>query len=687
MLGFINTSILIALLGIAIPLLIHLLAKQKVKRVYFSSLMFLKQVQSQHFKRLRIRQILLLVVRCLIVLFLVLAFARPTFRSHARMLARSRCHSVIVFDHSMSMSRGKVWSRAQNAAMRILHLFDHTDDVALIVRPQTVPVLLGQQLDRIGAEIQKAEPVYDASALDELLNTASGLLNGTDINREVVLITDLQASTAFRDDDSTAVLRHVDLCHVISVTEDVDNTAITGGGIESQILSPGNPVRVFAQIRNYSTTPVQDLLVRLIVNGSSCSQKMVNIPAGGTMRVDFQVMNPDPGWMLGQIEIDEDAFIADNQWFFSAQIPETIRALLIGGRPADLLPVKLVLAPHQGHASFSISEAITGSDWTWRLSDIDVAYMINCPALTEIELQNLMRFVENGGGLIIFPGSDSDIRQLNERLTGPFGFLLGNISGMTGSGMSGSDAFHSLGPVNFEHPLFEQIFDGKGEFESPRFFRTIQLTETGSNQIVMRYRNGDPFLAVHDRDQRTMILATSSISTPWSDFHTNPFFAPLIYRLGLFAGGRIREDNAGFSGGALQVPLPTVPPEGSRFTANFPGGEQVDVLPVVSGRHVQIRIDRASSPGFYRIRQNDSLLCVRAVNMNPDESDFTPMDPALFTKHFEKLNIHFLTDDASLENGIRQSRWGKELGWEMLLIALLFMLAEIILARSAKKES
>jgi len=107
MLTFLNSAILFGLAAIAIPILIHLFTRQKTKTIFFSSLKFLKELQKQKIRRLKIRQILLLILRTLLILILIFAFARPTLRSSgsSSLEAGAQLTVVIIFDNTLSMGR------------------------------------------------------------------------------------------------------------------------------------------------------------------------------------------------------------------------------------------------------------------------------------------------------------------------------------------------------------------------------------------------------------------------------------------------------------------------------------------------------------------------------------------------------------------------------------------------------
>src|SRR5512136_1146341 len=104
MFGFLNSTALFAAVAALIPLIIHLFSRRRVKVVEFSSVRHLKAMQKRQVRRLKIRQLLLLILRMLIILAVVLAFARPTTKSGS-VGAHASVTAVILFDNSASMGR------------------------------------------------------------------------------------------------------------------------------------------------------------------------------------------------------------------------------------------------------------------------------------------------------------------------------------------------------------------------------------------------------------------------------------------------------------------------------------------------------------------------------------------------------------------------------------------------------
>src|SRR5215831_6829020 len=80
----IHTGFLAAGLAVAVPIVIHLLFRQKTRTLPIGSVRFLHQVVREHRRRRRVRQWLLLALRMLAILLLALLFARPYRDAAAR---------------------------------------------------------------------------------------------------------------------------------------------------------------------------------------------------------------------------------------------------------------------------------------------------------------------------------------------------------------------------------------------------------------------------------------------------------------------------------------------------------------------------------------------------------------------------------------------------------------------------
>ena len=118
--SFLTPLFLVGLAGLAIPVLLHLIQKERRNVVQFPSLMFIRRIPYQSVQRRRIRHWLLLAMRLAALALLVMAFGRPFFRrTDAAAASGSGAREVVVLlDRSYSMGYGGRWQKALAAAQQ-----------------------------------------------------------------------------------------------------------------------------------------------------------------------------------------------------------------------------------------------------------------------------------------------------------------------------------------------------------------------------------------------------------------------------------------------------------------------------------------------------------------------------------------------------------------------------------------
>src|SRR5689334_3738860 len=132
--NFLAPAFLAGLAAIAVPVIIHLIHRERRVVVEFPSLMFLQRIPYRSVRRQKLRHLLLLALRCAALALLVMAFARPFFARHTAAVTTSGAKEVVVLlDRSASMAYGDRWSRAQSAARRMVRALSASDRATLIL--------------------------------------------------------------------------------------------------------------------------------------------------------------------------------------------------------------------------------------------------------------------------------------------------------------------------------------------------------------------------------------------------------------------------------------------------------------------------------------------------------------------------------------------------------------------------
>ena len=142
--SFLAPLFLAGLAALAVPIFIHLINRERKEITEFPSLMFLQRIPYRSVRRQKIRNWLLFLIRCLAVILLVAAFARPflekRFAGAAGALDSAR-EVVVLLDRSYSMGYGDRWSRAQDAARSVINGLSANDKLTLVAFAETPTAL------------------------------------------------------------------------------------------------------------------------------------------------------------------------------------------------------------------------------------------------------------------------------------------------------------------------------------------------------------------------------------------------------------------------------------------------------------------------------------------------------------------------------------------------------------------
>src|SRR5690348_3318990 len=195
--SFLTPLFFAGLAALAVPLIIHLINRERRELVEFPSLMFLQRIPYRSVRRQKLRHIFLLVMRCLALALLVAAFARPFVRRPVvpRAAGSGARELVVLVDRSYSMGAADHWTRALAAAHRAVSGLGPTDRATLVAFDNEAAALTPPTHDAatLNAAIGALEPSSEGTRYAPPLKLASQILAGSNLpRREVVLITDFQ---------------------------------------------------------------------------------------------------------------------------------------------------------------------------------------------------------------------------------------------------------------------------------------------------------------------------------------------------------------------------------------------------------------------------------------------------------------------------------------------------------------
>ncbi len=705
MFNFLNPIILFtAGAAILLPLLIHIFNRQKVKKIAFSSLLLLRSLEKTRMRRVKIMEYLLLIIRTLIILLVVAAFARPAIRGGfaTKVGAHAKTSVVILLDNSYSMGyearEGQLFELAKKKAKEILRQLKEGDQASLI--------LFASQ-----PRIKTPDPTYDFKHLIEYLNeeatlsaektdvgqalkTAYQILQTSkNLNREIYLITDMDKSgwssvslELLRPESQEIKLYLVDVS-----PPQRENLGIKEIGFGNQLIQKGCPFQITAKIANFSSRPARDLLVGLYLDGKRVSQTDVNVEKGGETTAKFMPTVEEAGVHSGFFELTDDDLLIDNRRFFTFRIPKKIAVLLIGETRRQTRYLALALNPlgrteTDKELTRVSKSSLSGIDF----SKYDVVILSDLSRLTEIQLANLKRFVQRGGGVFFILGDNIDPEFYSkEILKGLFNLNLKDPLTPT----KNVGGFFSFEKIDLEHPIF-QVYRNVKKEKLPliKFSSIFELPESREVKTIVRFNLGRPALLEKSFGAGKALLLAAPVEETQTDLVRHPFFVPFINRsVGYLASDLIRLNEEIPVGSKVTRELP---PDlaGGKLLLFDPHMRRIQLQPSFQTDKLIIRIDDTFLPGIYDIRMpipsstRGELVDQFAVNLDPQDSDPEKIELSDVEKKLGGLYFYYIKPGDDLKKSILQSRYGKELWKTLLWIAAVLLILEMFLSRSRKKD-
>lgn len=704
-----------ALALVGVPILIHLLRKKRVVVVRWAAMEFLRLSQERQKRRLRIEELILLFLRCLIVLSVVMAFARPVLRSLGFPVpgVNARVYAVVVVDDSFSMglkgSDGKTsFQRAQAAAQEIFaKVLKPGDAVSLVFlsnKPEEAIGAASYDLSTAAKRIQSAKVGTRATDYLETAKTVSRLLKASKIPaKEVYWLTDDQAGaweTSKRESAKSfwkefGTLARLTWISVGAEAKERNNLAIEPPTLANQLVTPQLSARLEAQIANYSDKSYNALLVNLVVEGKKVGTTQVNLPPNGSATARFLYRFAQPRAYTGRIELqnaeDIDRLSADNSAPFAVLVREQLKVLVIDPHPSpdpahnESFYLLTAMAPSAESESIAPTLRTEDSLSGVNLRDYAAVVYTNPTRISESDCALLAEYVKAGGGLLLFPSSASSPSALNASLTAS-----GLLPATLGKRKSLSDTETvSLNPSSISSPILALFKDASSlDIGGARFAAYFPLelspeADMNAIQVLMKMSNGDPAFVERKTGQGRVILSAISAGADGSQLPLRSSYVPLIYQLTAYLGTGASSQRNLKQDETFVLKLP-IADSGKPVEATLPDGTVATQNSALDAQGVAFQFKNTGRAGVYKIQvQNGKTKDGFAVGMPAQESNLAYAAPSQSAVQagVPAANLNIITDPTRIAASVQRSRFGVELWRPLLWLILPLMLLESFLAQ------
>jgi len=693
---FLNPAVLIGLAAASIPVLIHLLNLRKLKKIEFSTLNFLKELQKNKIRRVRLKQWLLLALRVMIILLIVTAFARPTLEgvSIGGTTSAAKTTAVFILDDTFSMSvvaqNGSYFNQAKQTIKNLLAQLEDGDEAGLILisgEPDDELQLTTNRHSFID-HLDEVKISSGSRTLNSALIEAAELISKSkNFNKEIYLLTDFQKSRIATEQNITdlgQILNDQIRLYSFNFSQNaVNNISIDNLKVVTKIFEKDKPIRFEATITNYSNQAVANLVVSQFLGGKRYAQRSIDLNTSETKIVQLEAVAQQTGYIDAVVEIEDDDINEDNKRYASVYIPEKISLLLLYENLSDTRFIKLALKSAVDAGNINLTEYPVSRINSLQLNGYDLILIVGNDLKTGPD--DLMNYLTNGGGLILFPSS---VPNLQKFLQVTKSLKLPPITAII-KASDNSNSYVEFEKVDFNHPVFSDIFRDKEkkEIESPRIDNYYKMTSIGEGKRIISLIDGSTFLSEYSLGKGKVFLFNVSPVLEWSDFPLKSIFTALLYKSAFYLSANDRSESEYIAGEPLNINISkrTLP----QIKIGKP--DQSEDLKNLNGNDSEfLSFNRTFITGIYKIYSGGKLLEEISVNADPLESNVTYISDNDFDEFLDKIN--FKGTHVQISRGddpvslVLQARFGSELWRYFLIAAFVLALIEMMIARSAKKE-
>jgi hypothetical protein len=608
-----------AILG---PILFHLIRRTTREVTPFSTLMFLTPTPPRVTKRSRLENLWLLLLRCLAIALLALAFARPFFVQPASSLPLAEGagkRTVILLDTSASMRREKLWPDARGKAEALVRKAAPADEVAIVAFDRgTRSVVSFEEWramkpdERSAAASQRLAalaPGWAGTQLDAALLHAADLLDQAVKDgphpREIVLISDLQEGSRIDALQGYEWPRGLEVVLDPVRAEKLGNTAVQwlAEGDDSGPVDPDAALR----LRVVNAAESKREQVKLGWQEAGAAPLDVYVPAGQSRIVRAPKPPADPALPLTLTGDDVDF---DNRLFLLPPQPLVVPVLFAGADADDDPRGSLYYLRRAFPQTRRQRVEIT----VHRAAEEIPAFLLQQAQLlvlgekvSDAVIASARGFAQ-GGHTVVVPITSSAAAQTLGRVL--------EVPALATPEATVRD-YALLAQIDFQHPLFAPFNDPRfSDFTKIHFwkYRRLDPAALPGTRVLARFDGGDAALTQTPLGKGSVVTFTSSWRPVDSQLALSSKFVPLL--------GSVLEQSSNVPVGKAQyfvgdeVPLP---PAASEINIRKPDGSEVKVSGKFAG---------TDQPGIYTIAPGGQRF---VVNLAPEESRLTPLAPDRFT--------------------------------------------------------
>jgi len=681
---FLSPSILWGMLAITIPIIIHLISLRHTRDTEFSTLRFIKSLKHETIRHLRIKQWLLVLLRTITILCLILMFSRPliTGTLTSKLAGDIESRAVIVVDNSASMAvhtdDGTLLDRAKSSLPAILKGLEGRTTVELY---QTNPPrkLFSGSPEEGRSIMTKVKGIVQTNMTDNLwtmIDSVLQMVEASEPNRECFIISDFQSAPSFTIDSLNPNSDWKYYCILQPKVE--NNISISEVSVLSQIKLPNHLVKLNTRVGNGGVTDKRNIPVELYLNDERVGQIVSQFQPSKFKDFMFQVYPGKTGIINGKIVIPADDFPMDNFRNFDLVIPNKIAVKVIGRSMEELFLLDLALSAITGETELlEIDRDLSDDVERLFLNDIDILLLHNPTNLSNSAIEDLQRFLMNGGGLIWFVGND-----LNQTDPVVWPSLL-KLPELIKTRHLDGESFFSTSIVDENHSLFTDLNINNMNEELPQVFGYNEVRLQMNHTPLIKLNNGHPLLVESKAFGSSGFVFTSPLNLRWNDLPAKGLLVPLLHRMLILLGTKEFNVQPLLVGQDKIIDI-----KGENINAEWvlktPNENEIKLIPDYTNE--KLLITQTSELGSYHVFADGDLFSSFSTELSPHELPSIRIEGEKLAERLGVEQARIIQHTQHLGSELKEIRYGRSIWRLLLFIALSCLVIESILGRPSTER-
>jgi len=669
---FLYPNMLWGLLALLIPILIHLFNFRRHKLVYFSNTAVLRSIQQENAKTRKLKYLVTLLLRCLFIAAIVLAFAFP-YSPEKQINVNTADNLIGVYiDNSMSMKgqsqRTTLIEDARQSARDLVHKLSPSNRYLLMTNSFEVqneyPMNQEEMLDQLDRMNPDGAPVAMGEVIDRfgMLSGQHGFASST-----LFVYSDFQSNTF--DLSAAKADTTMQVVVVPMVPEYTSNLYIDSVWLASPIVQSGLTNDLMVRVVNQGDKEVKGLPVNFTMNGMMAASTTVDLEKNGSTEVELQFVVDHNGEQQCSVSLMDHPITFDDQYDFVLSVKPNLSVVELGTESSACA----LLFDDDEQFNYTLMEPSRFD--LGAISKAQLLIVNETAQMNETLQQTLLDAVAEGASLMVFPSADDP--KSNNYLYQKLGLALVEVD-------TNRTAVEDLAQ---QHAFFSDvILDLPQHPDLPQVRRHVRLKSNGVPTPLLTLQNGDPFLLTETVGKGQAFVMATALDAKWSDMADNALFVPMMVKMA-FMGGKMDKLSYTLGVDKLLV-LSDMSLEGDHHFLFANADRSFELMPASEVRNNRAYLylnDNLPTAGFYDLLVNDTVNRVTAWNESRVESrmDFTDRDaiaPAFAKAGFDVAAVldtnEFATADLVEAMAHQSSEWKL-----FALIALLALLGEIAVLR------